>query len=233
MQKKRILVLANSVKKGVHCVAGREVVGNGLDASYGAWIRPVSRMGEGELTSAHCALQNSMQPRIWDVVDVSLDAHEGSCAQPENWYIDPETRWVKIGERSTLGLPPIHADTPPDLWLDRAGPSDRIAPATLSALNRNQSLYLVAVADFRLAIEWNAWKGRHARRACFTYCGQSYRLSMTDPDMERYCRPFPPSGEDRTVELSTGGEKLLCVSLSAPFGGNHYKIVATVLEPAT
>lgn len=48
---KRIIVLANSIKKGGRCVAGREV--EGKEATVGNWVRPISDESEGESMSRH------------------------------------------------------------------------------------------------------------------------------------------------------------------------------------
>src|SRR5687768_14462946 len=124
MPTKRLLVLANSVKKGQHCVAGREVLHGPNGYSYGPWIRPVSRTGEGELTEADCALQNGGQPRVFDVVDIPLLKCEGSAAQPENWFIDPSKQWTKVGDHAALSMPGVNSETPPDLWLAPSGRAD-------------------------------------------------------------------------------------------------------------
>jgi hypothetical protein len=230
MATKRVLILANSVKKGQHCIAGREIIDPGATMPYGNWIRPVSRQSEGELTRSDCAFENSQLPRVWDVVDVPVDECEGSVSQPENWFIDPTAFWVKVGDQPGFGLPLVYAENPPDLWFDPNDRVDRVSPVALAALNRNQSLYLVAVTDFRIEIDWHSYGGYHRRRAQFRYASRHYDLSLTDPAMESHCSPFPPRGQSKIVELPTGGDKILCVSLTPEFNGYHYKVVATVLE---
>jgi hypothetical protein len=232
MPTKRLLILANSVKKKQHCVAGRVVREDEEGVKYGKWIRPVSRKSEGELTAADCQFQNGRLPKVWEVVDVPLEECEESSSQPENWFIDPHSYWVKVGDQATLGFPPVYGDTPADLWIDKNARIDRISPDALATLDRKRSLYLVPVSDFQIQIDWNSYSGYHRRRAHFRYAGTFYDLSLTDPEMEAHCTPFPARGRSRTITMETGTDKMLCVSLSPPYRGHHYKIVATVLEIA-
>ena len=84
-----------------------------------------------------------------------------------------------------------------------------------------------------MQLSWRKYDDRlsRRRRALFLYNAREYEFSLTDPEMDRICSPFPkPQDGVETVELDRGGECLLCVSLTAPFNGYHYKIVATVIE---
>lgn len=229
---KRVHVLANSVKKSQHCIAGREVLSRGGVLSFGDWIRPVSRHGEGELSRGDCRFPNGRTPEVFDVVDIPLDGHEGSVAQPENWYIDAKGHWRKVAI-DAAALPELVIDRPRRLWMAPGQRVDRISPEALKRLGANASLYLIKVARFRIQLGWNERDGRQSRRrrALFEYRGEQYDFSLTDPVMDRYCRPFPgPDEGPRTVRLPGGDDCTLCVSLAPPFQGYHYKIVATVIE---
>lgn len=230
MTTKRLIILANSIKKGGRCVAGREVLEKKGIVSFGDWIRPVSRKGEGELSVTDIRLKGGDLPKIFDVVDVPIQEREVSASQPENWFIDPQKYWIEV-EGYEDDLPSVDAETPQDLWVDPSDSTDRITPAKLAELSRGQSLYLIEVTQFRIKIEWNSWNSRHRRRALFRYKGRDYDFGLTDPEMDSHCLPFPASGSDKVVKLDTGGHKVLCVSLTPEFKGNHYKIVATVIEP--
>jgi hypothetical protein len=232
MPKKRLLILANSVKKGGHCIAGREIIRPEARMPYGNWIRPVSQGGEGELTDANCRFQTGKLPKVFDVIDVELHSPEESTSQPENWYIDDSKDWRRIGTLSTQGLPGVYAETPPDLWLAHGERQDRISTTALLAMSPVTSLCLVAVTGFRMVLEWNSFTSRHRRRACFKYGGVDYDFGLTDPEMDNFLHPFPQAGATKKVDHPTGSEKIVCVSLTPPFQGYHYKIVATVLEIA-
>jgi len=94
--KKHIVVLANSVKHDPgRCIAGREIVPTG---ESGAWVRPVSLIGEGELQPAHYRLEGGGTPQVFDVIEISVETlPKADPTQPENWLISVEAPWKRIG----------------------------------------------------------------------------------------------------------------------------------------
>ena len=58
MERRRLLVLANSIKKNGRCVAGRELL-SADPPNFGRWYRPISDLPEGELLSRHMPLDRS------------------------------------------------------------------------------------------------------------------------------------------------------------------------------
>jgi hypothetical protein len=80
---------------------------------------------------------------------------------------------------------------------------------------------------------YNEFEGRDQkkRRALFSYAGTDFDLAITDPDIDtKYFKPFPgPGSPPRTIQLESNN-CLLCISLTKPFHGYHYKLVATILE---
>ncbi len=231
MPTKRVHILANSVKNSQHCIAGRELVERDGRRSFGEWIRPVSRHGGGELSWFDCQLPNGQLPKVFDVVDVPLEAHEGSICQPENWFIERHRPWRRVTIEGEF--PELIVDSPQLLWPEAAARGDRISPKALAKLNCGHSLYLIEVSRFRIELSWRDYEGELGmrRRALFNYNGRAYEFSLTDPVMDKYCSPFPkPEDGIKTVNLDSAGDCLLCVSLTPPFNGYHYKIVATVIE---
>jgi hypothetical protein len=229
---KRIHILANSVKKSQHCIAGRELIEHNGKLVFGDWIRPVSRHGEGELSWTDCRFPNGKTPKIFDVVDMELEEHEGSASQPENWFINTDKQWKKVDIEEDQ-LPELVVDTPQRLWQEPGGRGDRISIDALKALKCGRSLYLIQVSRLRLQLGWRSYQNKQSRRrrALFEYRGQDYDFSLTDPRMDKYTSPFPkPEDGTKTIKVDSGGECLLCVSLTPPFQGYHYKIVATVIE---
>lgn len=231
MPTKRLYILANSVKNSQHCIAGRELIDDRGKLAFGGWVRPVSRHGEGELSWNDCRFPDGNTPAIGDVVDIPLLGYAESAAQPENWIMDPKTTWRKVVVDPEI-LPNWVVDSPSRLWMAIGERADRISPAALAKLKSPASLYLIRATRFRVHLGWREWEGKQSkrRRALFDYRGTSYDFSLTDPEMDRFCVPFPTREEgERTVFLPGDGDYDLCVSLSAPFNGYHYKIVATVL----
>jgi hypothetical protein len=235
MPTKRIVILANSVKKNDHCIAGKEVIIQNGKISYGQWIRPVSEHGdEGALSASQCSLTGGNNPAIWDVVDVSLLRPEAYAPQPENWIIDESKPWRKVVLND---LPAIAMDAPPNLWIDQTQKNDRVHPANLGKLKQVASLYLIRPKNLRLRVGWDSFQGeppKHKRRAYFEYQGEPYDLGLTDPAIEqKYCSPYPAKDAGMPlVPLKDPADCVLCISLTRPFSftGCHHKVVATVIE---
>jgi hypothetical protein len=237
--KKILAVLANSVRKGCHCIAGREMTERDGQWFWGPWIRPVSQQGEGEVTTRESTCSDGTQTAVLNVVEIALSARQECSYQPENYFIDPSCRWRKLGKVAAKDLVGIE-ERPPHLWLPqgRDGRTDRIhSSQALGSLTPFQSLYLIRPVDLRFHI-WQAvdpFRGgpRKQRRAIFSYEGVEYDLPITDPTMDiRYFRPFPTLDEPmREILPRTLPGCLIVVSLAAPFKDEyHYKVVATVLE---
>jgi hypothetical protein len=102
---KRIIVLANSIKKSARCIAGIEV-GMGKAIQPTGWIRPISSESEGELEPRHMRVEGGGVLNVLDIVDVPLTRHANDPVHPEDWEIDLQRQWVRAGEmdHSTLTL---------------------------------------------------------------------------------------------------------------------------------
>ena len=232
---KRILVLANSSKGSMHCVAGRELIAHCGKLCYGGWVRPVNvNRKEGALDDSDCGFKNGEQPKVLDAVDIEVTHNENYPAQPENWVIDPRKYWQRadiVGQDYDLPV-----EMPANLWLDPKSGTDRVHPANLAALNTNASLYLIKPQNLRVLIGWKEWDGRWSqkRRATFTYNGVHYDLGMTDPTIEnKYASPYPPQSAGMgEMALENATTCLICVSLPRPYDrtGFHHKVVATIIE---
>jgi hypothetical protein len=81
---KRVLVLANSWKHQLRCVAGREVIDVGAGKyKLGRWVRPVAGSGRGELNLAERSQTNDREAQVFDFVEMPLAAPVGDPLQPE------------------------------------------------------------------------------------------------------------------------------------------------------
>ena len=235
MTTKRVLVLANSIKKGGRCVAGREVFLRDGRLRLAGWIRPVSNLGEGELLPQHYALQCGGELQILEVVDMVLASHRNDPGQPENWLLAGNRQWKRIGRLSAARVACL-GEEPRDLWLESGGHADRISVAAQAGRTPQRSIVLIKPTDFKVRL-WrkrNPFRGYVQRRtqAIFSYRNARYGLSLTDPSFNRmHCSDHPAEGEKPREFVPACAEKcLLCISLTPPFNGYHYKVVASVLS---
>src|SRR3569832_2044862 len=126
MPTKTLLILANSLKKGGRCIAGREVLfyPNG-SWHFGKWIRPVSHHGSGELAPEETKRNDGTVVQVLEFADVSLHSSQNDPSQPENWFITGPHCWSRLNR--TCKLPPLSAleEKTADLWIDKAEQNDR------------------------------------------------------------------------------------------------------------
>jgi hypothetical protein len=229
---KRIIVLANSIKKGARCVAG--VTFDGAQ-ERAAWLRPVSGESEGELKLWHRRTSDGRDVVPLDIVDVPLARYANDPIHPEDWVVDTARPWSRVGRFDSARLASLE-ECPPDLWLDPVERSDRATRTFLLSRPGHQSLHLVRPADLRIELsqEYHEAKGRDVKRtrARFVYRGQEYVMTITDPVFTlRHCTLHPPTGARPAVFRPPCKDRcLLCVSLTPEFRGFHYKVVATILN---
>jgi len=232
MPLKKVFVLANSIKKHQRCIAGREIVRHPDGKEYwGEWIRPVTLHDEGAVSISECRLQDDTIPVPLDVIHIPITSCENNSAQPENWYIERNTRWAKIRTFTNNAAQKL-IETPENLWLEPRVKQDRVTPQHLLSRKNYQSIYLIRPENFHFFVEVNSWDGVDKKRVrgIFNYNRQAYDFSMTDPLVRtKYFPDFGkvPSGK---VDLVKNDDLIICVSLTPEFNGYHYKVVATVIE---
>lgn len=225
METKRIICLANSRKRGEHCVAGIEVLEGGY---LGNWIRPVGTGWEHALRTVEQSYADDTSPQVLDLLDVHLLEHRPEGCQIENWSVDDTRRWVKRGEVNRLDL--VGAMQPPATLFANgsstsAGLHDQILTAT--ADNVPGSLLLVHVPQVEVHV-FNHY-GRTKCQARFDYNGIRYWIGITDPVIEA---EFLPGGP----KVRNLGTCLLTVSLSAPLVKDvdnvsyRFKLIAAIIR---
>lgn len=234
MEYKRIIVLANSIKKSARCVAGVDV-GTGTKLTPAGWIRPVSGESEGELERRHMITSDGVALTPLDIVEVPLTGYAKDPIHPEDWIVDASRKWTRSGMFDPKLLGSLE-EKPKDLWLESSANTDRVTRQFLLSQSMHQSLYLIRPANLqiRLTYEHNPFKNYNQRktRASFRYRGQKYMMNLTDPMFtSKHCTTYPALDAAPIIVQPPYGDKcLLCVSLTPEFQGYHYKIVATVLE---
>ena len=232
MCRKRILVLANSIKKGAHCVAGRELIGQDGDYVLGDWVRPISKHGQGELSGDEVTLNCGREVKMLDFIEMPLNCHAGDSCQPENWYIKGPRSWSDVSHRYAPYKIEWLEVNPRNLWLEPGNKTDRVSHARLCASPPHHSLYVVRPTEFRIRLFTDDRWDKKKQRAVFRYNGLTYNLPLTDPLVSgRYRWQIPPSGDrPKELRLPCGDDCLICVSLAGNFEDHHYKVVATVFE---
>ena len=220
---KRIVCLANSRKLHGRCVAGVELSAGKTDN----WIRPVSARQHQEVSEYERQYKDGSDPRLLDIVDVPLLEHQPNDYQQENWILDPESYWVKVGEFDWGGLHEI-AERGGTLWRNGSstysGRNDRIPIGQVSA--ETSSLKLIHVDGLRLQVFSPGQAFGNSKRrvqARFQFAGIEYALWVTDPRIEREYL----AREDGEHQIDNC---YLTISLGEPYDDYCYKLVAAVLQ---
>jgi hypothetical protein len=224
--RKTIVCLANSLKTGGLCIAGREVLPRG----FGAWVRPVSARPHEELTYLEYRYPDGSSPRLLDVVGLGLLRPNPYRHQSENHLIDHTVAWVKRGEWPFAAFAGL-VERPETLWTN----SDRTSSGLLNCLSRDEalqhgeSLHLVEAPNFAVCVGRSS-TGERSFYGLFAMRGNRYKLSVTDPVVrERFDRHGV--GEYRVPEFR---RTYVCVSLTKPFEGDgrcHKLIAAVITNP--
>lgn len=218
---KQMVVLASSVKHDPgRCIAGREILLGEARHQAGGWVRPVSRVGEGELLPRHFILEDNSAPEFLDIVQFHVDAPDTDRAQPENWLVTDNLSWKRLGQfdpEEIVGL----VEHPQNLWLQPDVKTDRATKEYIAANPPLQSLYLLHLNEVEITYF------RQKFRLRFNYKTVDYDLAITDPQIQKV------SGGDCSALLNNA---IACISLAPSFpnryDGNeyHYKLVATVIR---
>jgi hypothetical protein len=223
MEIKTIVCLANSRKHSGRCVAGIELV----DHTGAGWVRPVSDRPGGEVAESEREYQDGSDPRILDVVSIPLTQPSPHGFQSENWLLDPQYYWEKVGRATWTQVVDLE-ERPSALWINGSstyhGINDRVPEVDADALTT--SLTLIRVEEVTLQVHAPGESFGNPRRvvaARFTYAGAEYALRVTDPTYERTYKAQP----DGYYRL---GEAFLTVSLGETWDGYAYKLVAAIIE---
>jgi hypothetical protein len=220
---KRIVCLANSRKLNGRCVAGIELA----DGQRVGWIRPISAREHEEVSEYERQYKDGSDPGLLDVMDVPLIEPRPKNYQQENWLLNPDQDWRRVGRITWDDLQRLAEPSEP-LWVDGHstynGRNDRI-PLELAG-GVQSSLRLLYTDRLTLSVfKPGEAFGNPKRRvqARFSHAGAQYHLWVTDPAYERAYLVRP----DGDYQI---GESFLTVSLGEPHKGACYKLVAAVIE---
>jgi hypothetical protein len=155
-----------------------------------------------------------------------LEARPGSF-QRENWLLDSNYYWIKIGRIDWSSLQAFVQPHGP-LWINgessATGVNHRIRLQEANTLLSSLRLIHVNSLVIDVSCPRPAFGNQKRRlQAQFFHAETSYKLRVTDPVYERKFLALP----DGRHEL---GESCLTVSLGEPFEGYVYKLVAAIIE---
>ena len=171
-------------------------------------------------------LSNGQEPRLLDIIDVSVQRPQPSSYQRENWLLDPHRKWSFVKGFGWEHLARI-VDKTDSLWPNgyhtRNGLNDHVPQPIAETLD--SSLKLIHVDEMQLSIykETIGETYRPNARGRFSFAGSDYSLKVTDPiiEAEFFARGV---GEYALPEC------YLTISLGEPFRENCYKLIAAVIS---
>lgn len=220
----RILCLANSYKHDHRCVAG-------IHLGSKKWVRLVGRQAPGCLTMKETCYGDGTEAAILDLFEAELGERCGSNAHPEDVFI-AGSQWRKLRQFERTAdmrfLKSFLSKGPGTL----SGDGDRIYAHKFDKISAEASLDLIKPDDLWWWIRED--NGKRRNRALFRLGHVSrvrYDLAVTDPVWLNQLK-FLSAGiyphsfffKDKLPET------LFTVSLSEPFEGFHYKLVAAVIN---
>ena len=221
---KRIICLANSRKLSGRCIAGRE-----WSEEHGAssWVRPVSERENQEVSERERQYEDGSDPQVLDIIDMPVLEHQPNDHQIENWLLDPESYWIKVGTFPRNRLPEIK--NPADsLWIDghstSHGSNDKIPFERIRSVS--DSLKLIHVEKLTLSVFAPGEAFGNSKRRVqgqFQYAGAEYAFWITDPKYER--NYLAKQDDDYKLENC-----YLTISLGEPYRNDVYKLIAAVIE---
>ncbi len=217
--RKTIVCLANSYKHGGRCIAG-------VSIDDGAWIRLRGKALDGALCACEYALDDGSEPRLLDVIEVELHYAVPSDAHPEDWQIAP-TQWHLVERPASparMQMITAAADKVPTVL---RGYRDRMAVGEVDAKPLLSSLVLVCPDQLHWWIREDGGKRRH--RALFQRHHVTYDFALTDPLWIEQFKPLPAGIYPHSDIVDSSDETWLTISLSEPYFGFHYKLVAGVI----
>ncbi|UAN64749.1 hypothetical protein [Serratia sp. JSRIV006] len=181
----RVIILANSKKKGRYCVAGKQFNNNTIQP----WVRPINASDplNDALTTSNIQYHDFRLPSLLDIVDIHYLQSAPHRFQRENASIDQARKWEKKGSFSKSNIDAL-LDNPPTLWFNGNnsfhGLNDRFDKSLIN--NPIQSLYFINIDNLmiRTSREGAAFGDQRKRyRGFFTHNRIRYALSITDPNI--------------------------------------------------
>lgn len=219
----QILCLANSYKHEHRCVAG-------IDLHTRKWVRLIGRQVPGCLTIKETSYIGGGVPAVLDVFEAALGEKCGSNSHPEDAMIG-DRPWRLLHRFNVLrdlkDLSEQISKRPSVLQ----GYTDCVSAERVAEAPRERSLELIEPEDLWWWVREEKGKRRH--RSLFRVSHESrvrYDLAVTDPAWLAQLHLLPAGIYPHALFFKDRPPRtLLTMSLSEPFEGFHYKLVAGVV----
>ena len=206
-------------------MAGKELVRD----KFSGWIRPISKRPSEEVSEEERRYENGKDPQLLDVVRIPMIEPRPKSHQSENHLIDDGYYWRRVKRGSWEDAIDSVDDVLGPLWANGHssynGINDRVPKEITKTLDG--SLFLITPEDLKIQVVTEGaefGEPRRRVRATFKLNNQTYKLAVTDPQIEReFLR-----GENGTYPIESA---LLCISLGELWEGYAYKLVAAMITP--
>jgi hypothetical protein len=227
MYTKNFLCLANSWKPpSGRCLAGKEVVAGG----YGGWVRPVSARVSREVSEEERLYSSGKRAGLLDIVTVQFLRPEPIGHQIENNVLNDKVYFGFGGRGAWSDVQACIDEYDPAFWRvgmsTQLGVQDKILAAYTAALGSSLKLIAVPSLTVHVADEHNNFEGTSKRkvRGEFQYGGQTYKLSLTDPEANEQ---FLGQG----LGMYSIDNPVLCISIVEVWNGYAFRVIASVMTP--
>lgn len=237
---KCIVILANSIKKGHRCVAGKEISWDEKGWHVGDWIRPIGKPeDEGAVPMQEMRFKDGKYPEVLDIVEVPLIGPANDPNHPEDWVIDLDYYWKRVRGFPSAELS-ILEDEDPQIWRE-ARQLRKVSGGFVSAMNKPASLYFISPPKGWQAIVFRKtiWsQGVPTERTKvhyllrFSFDGKTHEFDITDPSFVSnfgHLAKAPEHGE-LVIPIPHSEEYFCCLSLTPAYMGYHYKILAALIK---
>ena len=185
MFERDIVILANSLRMGGHCLAGK-------DLHTGEWIRPINTINpkrpDPSAFRNYDLLKlygNESGPQLFDCVRIGFKKKCPTKCQPENFFID-QNPWKPLEPFQRDKIPEL-VDEPPFMWLgqkDTMSPApDRISQERVNKQPIDSSLIFMKLEPSKNEMKFipdTDYHHRSRKRMQFLYGGKRYSLVVKD-----------------------------------------------------
>jgi hypothetical protein len=234
----KLLILANSEKKGGKCVAGKRLTLREDTNTYDVheWIRPIHpNTSEGEIPIS-LTIINGKQLAPLDVVEIVFEGTADDHNHPEDYKIEPSKPWKLVHAIEAESVPGF-CDDPGDLWGGEMNMIDKVPEGYVPKMNQPTTLLLIQPNE-ACRVEGfmkPGWENRPAKpraNLLIPHKGLTHEFSITDSAFLARHGIKKQIRTTGTFQMNFADPKKVafCLSLTPSFRGSHYKIAAAIIE---